>query len=454
MTLALVLATAAGTTLAQTRRKPQADTAITNLQARMEQLTTELGGLRAQLAIAQQQPQQTGQTAAEGKIADLNDKLAGHDERLAVTESDLAGLKKLKVSGYIQARYEYLDYDPFVERATTTDKLGVKSTSTPGSQGQSVFYVRRGRFKLTYTPGPLSQYVITIDGAKDKVTCKDLYVVLTEPWTGLGISLTTGQFNWPWGIEVERSSSSREVPERSLATRSLFPGERDRGVKLTVKPHAKVTVDLGLFNGWGVDNSTFTWQDPTKQKDVIARAKVDLGFVALTGSYYDGQYYDPATSTTSLRSSVPASGSMTSTTTTTDKRRYKGRIGGGVEAYYQFLPLGGTALLAEGVMGKEKGKDVEGGYLMLVQNVGDRLNLAFRGDMYNSDVKGGEYNHTWTLTPAINYWWDDAVRLTVAYDLTHTNMDAQMKHSNPANPAGAVLDPRDNKLTCQVQIKF
>ncbi len=446
----------AGAADAQVRRKPAADTTLVNMEVRLQALTAQLGGLRSELAASQATlaalMRTEDQSAAE-QVAVVTDRVGGLDERLLTAESDLSGLKKLKVSGYLQARFEYLDYDPFIEKATVTDKLGVKSTSVAGSQGQSLFYIRRGRVKFTYTPSATSQYVLYFDASKDKVSCKEAYVKLTEPWSGYGVSLTVGQFNWPWGIEIERSSSVREVPERSLAARTLFPGERDRGIKLTASPIPMLTVDLGVFNGWGLDDKTFTWQDPTKQKDVMGRARVDLGIVALTASYYDGQLYEPATSTTALRSSVPASGSMTMTTTAADKRHYKGRIGGGLEAYYQFLPLGGTALLAEGVMGREKGKKVEGAYAMLVQNLGDRLSLAFRGDMYNSDLNG-EYNHTFTMTPAVNYWWDSAVRLTVAYDAVRTNMDKMMKHANPVNPSGATLDPRDNKVTCQVQIKF
>jgi len=412
----------AGAADAQVRRKPAADTTLVNMEVRLQALTAQLGGLRSELAASQATlaalMRTEDQSAAE-QVAVVTDRVGGLDERLLTAESDLSGLKKLKVSGYLQARFEYLDYDPFIEKATVTDKLGVKSTSVAGSQGQSLFYIRRGRVKFTYTPSATSQYVLYFDASKDKVSCKEAYVKLTEPWSGYGVSLTVGQFNWPWGIEIERSSSVREVPERSLAARTLFPGERDRGIKLTASPIPMLTVDLGVFNGWGLDDKTFTWQDPTKQKD--------------------GQLYEPATSTTALRSSVPASGSMTMTTTAADKRHYKGRIGGGLEAYYQFLPLGGTALLAEGVMGREKGKKVEGAYAMLVQNLGDRLSLAFRGDMYNSDLNG-EYNHTFTMTPAVNYWWDSA--------------DKMMKHANPVNPSGATLDPRDNKVTCQVQIKF
>ncbi|HTY08251.1 MAG TPA: hypothetical protein VMF29_03725, partial [Candidatus Edwardsbacteria bacterium] len=312
-----------------------------------------------------------------------------------------------------------------------------------------------------------SQYCIYPDFSKNTVTLKEAWVTLIEPWTGRGINLTAGQMNWPFGIEIERSSSVREVPERSQMENALFNGERDRGFKLTASPMDGLTFDLGLFNGWGINNGTFTWQDPTRQKDFIGRVKYDMGIAAVTFSYYNGESYAPGTVTTTIKSkTVPGSTSTTkfdydTTVTVADKRYYKGRIAGGLEAYYQFLPIGSTALLAEGMMAKDMGKNVQGGYLMLIQNVGDKLNLAVRGDMYNNnkdatnpDGTWNKYNNTWVLTPAINYWWDDAVRLTVAYDIYRTNVDQMMQHSNPL--LGYKLnDPRNtNKLTCQVQFKF
>jgi hypothetical protein len=97
---------------------------------------------------------------------------------------------------------------------------------------------------------------------------------------------------------------------------------------------------------------------------------------------------------------------------------------------------------------------------MLIQNIGDKLNLAVRGDAYRSDKEGlaytwgGKYNWNWVLTPAVNYWWDDAVRLTLAYDIYRTNSDIMMQHANPLL-AYTVHDPRNaNKLTFQIQFKF
>ena len=381
----------------------------------------------------------------------VNDQLKGLDERQTTSENDLVGLKKLKVSGYIQARYEYLDYENFKDGAKTTNKYGVASTSINGSQGQSDFYIRRGRLKFTYTPSKISEYVIYFDASKNTVSLKEAYVKLTEPWTGKSMAnLTFGQMNWPFGIEIERSSSVREVPERTLLENTLFNGERDRGAKVTLLPTKGLKVDLGIFNGWGINNSTYTWQDPTKQKDFIGRVKYDLGFLAVTGSYYNGESYVANSSTTTLKSKVQSGSSPDTTVTKTEHRYYKGRIGAGVEGYYQILPIGGTALLAEYVKGDEFGKDVSGGYVLLVQNLNKKLGLAFRAETYDAD-NNYKYKETYIFTPSLNFWWDEATRITLAYDDIHTNYDGFLgKKDSSVTKA----DPRDNKLTLQFQLKF
>jgi phosphate-selective porin len=471
---ALAMGIVTGVTPAQVRRRAAADTAVVSLRAQMEALTSQVTALKTELASAKaamaEAAGKPADPAALEKVSEVSDRVSGMDERLLTAESDVAGLKKLKVSGYIQARFEHLDYENLADNATTTTNNTIKSSSTSinGSQGQSVFYIRRGRIKFTYTPGPLSEYVLYFDGSKNSVSLKEAYVKLTEPWSGFGANLTVGQMNWPFGIEIERSSSTREVPERSTVVRTLFPGERDRGAKLSVgnikAGPATLGLDLGVYNGWGLDNSTFSWQDPTKQKDVIARGTIDLGWLGLCASYYDGQYYEPIkiTKTYQANTSTGAITEVTSSTIVGEKRYYKGRIGGGLQAYRQLLPFGGTALISEYIMGREKGKPVAGWYAMLTQNIGTKLNLAFRGDAYDPFASndtteyvefGGtkesrEYDQTWTASGAVNYWWDGAVRLTLAYDYVVKDRNATMSIRPKYE------DVRDNKLTAQVQIKF
>ncbi len=433
----LALLAAASLASAQTARKAKPDTTVIELKKQMEQLASQVSLLNQELSAAKAQMSQNegGRIqAVEETASSAQDKLAGMDERMLTAESSITGLSKLKVSGYLQTRFEYFK----------NIKIDTLPNAADKGADSSWFYVRRGRIKFVYTPSTTSQYCIYPDFSKNTVSLKEAWVALSEPWTPMGFKLTVGQMNWPFGVEIERSSSVRELPERSTASGKLFKGERDRGVKLSFTPVQKagllsaLTVDLGVYNGYGIDNSTFTWNDPTKPKDFIARAKADLGVVSLTASYYDGNEKSSATS----------------------GNYYKGRLGGSLEAYYQFLPFGGTALLAEGVQGIQTGKKVLGGYVMLVQNIGDKFGLAFRADTYDPNTSsdttlfGGtaddlKFDQTSNLSLGINYWWDDAVRFTLSADRTLYNTDMMIMNQHPKYKTY-----QTDKVTAQMQIKF
>ncbi|HAD82309.1 MAG: hypothetical protein A2509_02575 [Candidatus Edwardsbacteria bacterium RIFOXYD12_FULL_50_11] len=422
------------TAFAQRSRTAKPDTAVINLQQRMEALTLQVNSLGQELSAAKDQlnkQEQTPVQAVEEKVSAAHDKLAGIDERMLTAESDIAGIKKLKVSGYIQTRFEYINHD----------KIDTAAGSTDSRTDSSWFYVRRGRVKFVYTPAKTSQYFLYFDGAKDKVSLKEAWIKLSEPWTAMKFNLTMGQMNWPFGVEIERSSTVREVPERSIMSNTLFKGERDRGVKLNFTPVKNLDVDLGVYNGYGVDNSTFTWTDPTKPKDFVGRVRYDFGLVALSGSWYEGRE------------------KFSSNKDSAD--HYKGRMGGTLEFYHQFLPVGGTGLLAEVVKGESREKEVMGFYVMGIQNIGDKLGLAFRVDSYDPNISSDtttfnttaaalEYDQKSNISLAVNYWWDAAVRLTLAVDRTlyHTNMTLAQ------DPDSRYKSYQDDKITAQMQIKF
>ena len=64
-----------------------------------------------------------------------------------------------------------------------------------------------------------------------------------------------GQFKVPFGYEVLQSSADREMPERARVIRALFPGERDRGARLTAR------YEWFSFMG-ALVNGNFTQGDP------------------------------------------------------------------------------------------------------------------------------------------------------------------------------------------------
>ncbi len=165
------------------------------------------------------------------------------------------------------------------------------STKAAKTANNNRFYIRRGRVKVTYDSSPLSQAVVYFDGGTDRtVRLLEAYVTLKDPWTRLHThQLAMGQFNVPFGYEIERSSSVRELPERSKAENVLFSGERDRGATITSQWTPEFQTVLGVLNGGGVNNPYFPNTDPTKAKDFVARARYSQGIIDGAVSYYNGR---------------------------------------------------------------------------------------------------------------------------------------------------------------------
>ena len=181
------------------------------------------------------------------------------NEQIQVLTSDTDKLKKFKFSGYVQARAEFSE--------SSSDSVRVSgATGTIASANATRLYIRRARLKLTYDSSPLSQMVLQIDGGQDRtVRLLDGYITLLDPWTPLhDHQLTAGQFNVPFGYEIERSSSTRELPERSRAENVLFSGERDRGVKLESQWTPQLKTSLSVLNGTGINSADFPATDPTR----------------------------------------------------------------------------------------------------------------------------------------------------------------------------------------------
>ena len=168
------------------------------------------------------------QDTLKENVSTLRDKIGGVEERVATAEADLAKLTKIKLSGYIQAQYMHYE----------------ASSSYP----DNVFMLRRVRFKLQYEPINGVVFVLQPDFTPGNITLKDAYVQLNDRWLKT-FSLYAGKFNRP-NYEVEYSSSSREVPERSRVIRAIYPDERATGAKLEIAPpKIPLKIQLAVFNG-------------------------------------------------------------------------------------------------------------------------------------------------------------------------------------------------------------
>jgi len=283
----------------------------------------------------------------------------------------------------------------------------------------------------------------------------EAYVTLMDPWTANhDHQFTLGQFNVPFGYELERSSSLRELPERSRAETVLFPGERDLGLKLEQQWTSEVKTSLSVLNGGGINSVDFPNTDPTRNKDITARARLVQGTVDAAASYYWGHQVTP----------------LTGPDVSTDKTRF----GVDTQGYWQLPHAGGGSLKLELYTGHDVNPDsvntlvsaptganpvrllrpgadpshlatdVFGWYAMVVQNVGDWLQAAVRYDTYdpNTTLAHDQYRR-WSF--GVNAFYDAYTRFTISYDAVSTQT---------LGAGGTTTDPHDNLWTFQLQHKW
>ena len=428
------------------------------------------------------------------QITEVNDKVNGLTERLATAESDLSKLTKIKVSGYMQAQYQYFE--------------------NPAIQPNNYFSLRRARVKFTYEAADGVKFVLTPDFLPGNVTLKDAYVVLNDRWSK-SFSLWAGKFN-RLNYEVEYSSSQREVAERSLMIRTLYPSERAVGAKLEYNPlnvplHLQFAVlngsdALTIANSAGVNLNNNENRDFDNYKDIMVRATYNLQLGSFGGLDFGAHgYYG------SLKSN--AVNTLSSDYTSLEdvqvgdavKRNW---VGGEFQLFADIL--GGLSVKGEYIAGQNASigyKSVDavgtaaaipglanfqnnfaGYYLYFIKNLGKKNQFAFRYDYYdpNTDIKGKDVTITKFTSPdetilrnrtsgksdlatstfslALHHYFDDNLRISLNYDIVEnekvsapglltedytkadgTKMAKGLDYSNVIN---------QNLLTLRIQAKF
>jgi hypothetical protein len=379
------------------------------------------------------------QDTLKENVSTLRDKIGGVEERIATAEADLAKLTKIKISGYIQAQWQHFE----------------ASSAYP----DNLFTVRRARIKITYEPVQGIVFVLQPDFQPGNITIKDAYAVANDRWLKT-FSLWAGKFNRP-NYEVEYSSSSREVPERSRVIRAIYPDERAIGAKLEIAPpKIPLKVQLALFNG----NDGISIQDATgtttilqnndfdNYKDFMGRVTYTfkLGQIGALGIGAHGYYGKIKANTLDVLNSDYT---YNKSVDNIGKAIRKNWVGFEAQLYFDFL--GGLALKGEYIFGVNGTpgytaktsvvspmtsaikndtltlttltttttnsrpaieKNFSGYYIYLIKNIGKHHQVAARYDYYDPNTK--------LASDQIGVAkWDAAVKTTTTDKFTYAGTD-------------------------------
>ncbi len=396
------------------------------------------------------------------------------DERLATIESDLLKLNRIKVSGYIQAQYDMYDFQ---------DDKGPVSGSSSSAPVTNSFYIRRARVKFTYETLDGIKFVLQPDFAVDKVSLKDVYVVLNDRWFMQTYSLTVGQFN-RLNYDVEFTSNTREFLERARMTNVLYPNERDLGAKLeanfVLKYNIPLKLQLAAFNGnFGEGAIANQVRDIDSNKDIMARAiysfqfpKKGLGIDVGAHGYFGSTKVLPQPVTNPVTPpSVFSDENNNPFTPKVGETLKKDWFGAETQIYYDFL--GGTSLKAEYITGTISGstnpaetysaygankvRKFQGYYFSFTKNIGKKLQAAIRYDVFDPNKKLAGIDvtraddlqyHTWTF--AWQYFYDENIKVVLGYTMPLNEKSDRV--------AGDYLstnkDRKDSTFSIRLQARF
>jgi len=312
------------------------------------------------------------------KIAALEAKLEKVEAAAAASQAKVDKLSKLKLSGYVQGRYEW-----HKDSVNGWNFPAAGSTSAGSAGAKDYFYVKRARLITAYS-GTNAELVAQFDAAGSSLSAKDLEAAFIDTWTPLNLRISIGQFKYPFGYELQQSDTAREMPERSRFILNYFPGERDRGLKIQGK-YDILRFQVALINGNGTQDSAFGVLDSNKFKDLVGRVGIDKGFIVggISG------WYGPSTLDTS----------------NSDKTKWlkftRVRVGADVQGYVDVPGVGNLALRGEAVYSRDKNQDYNGvvasscqdrvglGWnVMAAQTIGKSMGVVMRVDGYDPLLRG------------------------------------------------------------------
>jgi len=419
------------------------------------------------------------------------------DTRVSTLENSVRLLQKLKVSGYIQAQYQWAQTDADGNNFKLAKARNTYEQAELKDYGR--FGLRRGRFKFTYEDGIASGVVqidVTDKGIDDNgrnvVMFKDIYLQVKDPWWGTNM-LKAGIFDRTFGYEIAYSSSRRESPERARIFQTLFPDERDLGVALTLQPAKSSPLNIfkleaGLFAGNGIKPQISSKMDfighLTVNKPIGDNSVISGGVSAYFGGIL--QTGDPSIFVMKNNAWVEDSNSPDNI------GKYAKRQYIGFDLQFSTMTAAGlTQIRGEYIFGEhaqnaagswnykftgvQSGpvymRKINGGYAMVTQDLGTSpLTAILKYDWYNpnTEISGNDIgersataaNDITKSNIGLGFYWriNPALRLTAYYDIVGNETTNQMSDSK--NEAGKITAYGwDNKrkadvFTLRLQYKF
>jgi phosphate-selective porin len=390
-------------------------------------------------------------------------------------QDELKVLKRLKITGYIQPQWQYID-------SAGAPSFAGGDFTNGGGKYYSRFTIRRGRFKFTYDFENI-QFMLNTDATEKGYALRESYAKITDPWTNM-FSLTMGLLQVQFGFEVTQSSSVRETPERARYNQILFSTERDLGAFGSLvfpksSPLYGLKADVAVMNGVAGVNPEFdSHKDFTGRVQYSKTTKSEKISWAVGASAYQGGYRIGAVKDYNFQILANGDKGYVFAPDTANYNRVAKRMYQGADAQFSFdWKPGITTLRAEYIMGEQPGvssnslspravptasifhRKFNGAYFYFIQNIGQtKFQAVAKYDWYdpNVEISGKDIGKAGTNTNIGDIRFDtfgfgvtyriNAFAKIIAYYDWVKNEGTLIK--------GYERDIKDNVTTIRMQVRF
>ena len=383
--------------------------------------------------------------------------------------------KRLKITGYLQPQFQYID-------SAGAPSFAGGDFVNGNSKYFSRFMMRRGRFKFTYDYQNV-RYMCNIDATEKGLNMRETYVRVADPWLNV-FSITAGLLQDQFGFEVTQSSGDRETPERARYNQILFPTERDLGIFGSIvlpksSPLFGLKVDVALMNGAaGVVPEFDSNKDLSGRIQYSKTSKNEKISFAVGASGYYGGYRIGSVKDYNYTTLANGDKGFDFAKDTSNYNRIAKRVYMGADAQCTIdWAAGLTTIRAEYIQGDQPGtatsekspgtlptsaiyhRQFNAGYFYFIQDIGQsKFQVVFKYDWFDPNVKiaGEEIGKTGTNTKMADIRFDTYgfggtyrlntnVKLMVYYDLVKNEKTLVPLYTS---------DIKDNVLTVRMQFKF
>ncbi len=392
---------------------------------------------------------------------------------------DMLKLKRLKITGYVQPQFQYID-------SAGAQSFAGGDFGNGSTKYTNRFTMRRARFKFTYTFENIL-LMVNIDARETGLAMRETYAKISDPWINM-VSLTAGLLQTQFGFELTQSSSERESPERARYNQILFPVERDLGAfgSLVVPKSSKLyglKLDVGYMNGVaGVSPEFDSFKDYTGRLQYSKSLKSETAMFSVAASYYNGGYRIGTQKDYNFNTLANGDKGFefASDTANYNRKARKEYMGADVQTSFEW-PIGITTVRAEYIQGIQPGtnesnqrannslaalptkpiyhRQFNGAYFYLIQDIGtSRFQVVAKYDWFDPNVKisGEAIGKTGTGTNlgdvrfdtygfGLNFRINSYAKVMAYYDYV----------TNESTSISTVKkDLKDNVFTLRFQIKY